>query len=42
MSFEDDKVKILDKDQLIEDDDTFADENFVHENVKEVDEQRVS
>ena len=34
MSFEDDKVKILDKDQLIEDN-TFADEN-----INEVDEQR--
>ena len=36
MSFEDDRVKILDKDQLIEDD-TFDDEDFVHEDVKDLD-----
>ena len=36
MSFEDDRVKILDKDQLIEDD-TFDGEDFVNENVKDLD-----
>ena len=41
MSFEDDRVKILDKDQLIEDD-TFDDEDFVHEDVKDLDNDGLS